>query len=188
MKYLIYLILFLSLLSCQNDAKQSHQKNETTNLTTPSKANQSNVNSNSKPTIPEPEINTLVFVCNYGFDKSVIAASYFNEVMKNKRLHYKAISRAAEANLHETNSIPTAILTDILSTGLTLQTTNVTTLSETEVNSAYKIICLDKPLENLKDHKNLIFWKDIPPLKAGIDKTTSIIKEKVDKLVKEIGC
>jgi len=188
MKYLIFVILFLSLLSCQNDTKQSHQKNETADLTTPSKANQSNINTNDKPTIPKPAIKTIVFVCNYGFDKSVVAASYFNEVMKDKRFHYEAISRAAEANQRKTKSIPTAILTDLLSTGLTLQTTDITTLSEAEITSAYKVICLDKPNENLKDNQKLIFWEDIPPLKADAQNTTSIIKEKVDNFVKKIGC
>jgi len=34
----------------------------------------------------------------------------------------------------------------------------------------------------------MIFWDGIPPLKAGVDKTTNIIKAKVNELIKEIGC
>jgi len=108
MKYLTIVVLSLSLLSCQSDSGQSNQKNETPELTTSSKANQSTPSKKiikDKPAIQEPELKTVIFVCNYGFDKSVIATSYFNEVIKDKGFHYEAISRAAKPNQRKTSRV-----------------------------------------------------------------------------------
>ncbi len=190
MKYIISAVLLLTLLACQTDTTPNQVKNESSALNNPSTENEittlSKVSDNTL-TLSEPEIQTIIFVCEYGFDKSVLAASYFNEQMKNKRLPYIAISRAAKSNKRKMNNIPTAILTDILSTGLTLRSTDVIILSQAELIDAYKVIFLDD-LPLAKSQQKLISWNNIPPLKVGVHKTLSAIKEKVDKLVKEIGC
>jgi len=197
LQYFVLPILFLCLLACQsNTSDDLKTKTEPAKSLKPAETNKS-----SK--IKEPEVKTIFFVCTWGFDKSIIAATYFNELLKDKRFPYKATNRALKMDKRNmNNNIPTNVLIDILSTGLTLQSTDVMLLSEADINSAYKIIYLDDPSEAKTSSKTppktpktpqsenseMIFWDNIPPLKAGVDKTTAIIKEKVDKFVKEIGC
>jgi len=182
MKCLVFPIIFLCLLGCQNDTHNNSKTKINSNEAIES------AETSKKLVAQEPEIKTIIFVCTWGFDKSVIASSYFNEVLKDKGFHYKAISRASKISKRNiNNSIPTAVLIDILSTGLTLQSSNVIQLSEDDINSAYKIIYLDTPSEVVNENNKEVLWDNIPPIKVGVDKTTAIIKEKVDKLVKEIG-
>jgi len=187
MKHFFLAIFILLVCACQSDTSNT-AKTQTDNAGVDKIVTKEKSNKAAAQETKEPEIKTIVFVCARGFDKSVIASSYFNEVMYEKRLHYKSVSRAADSTTRRSNSIPMAIITELLATGLTIQSTLIEDVSAEEIETAYKIIYLDKPPTSIENNKKAIFWNGIPPTKAGFDKTTNIIKEKVDKLVKEIGC
>jgi len=183
MKHYSFFVALILLVACKSDNTVTSTK-----VDKPVQTAATNTNEISSSNNKSPEVKNIVFVCSRGIDKSVIAAHYFNEVVVEKRLHYKAMSRASINDKYSTNNIPTAVLTEILSTGLSLHNTNVLSLEENAIDAAYKIIYLDDPPVKIGDEKKMMHWDGIPPIKAGVHKTTDIIKEKVDQFVKTIGC
>src|SRR4051812_22847552 len=67
---------------------------------------------------PEVTATTVVFVCEHGSAKSVIAAAHFNRLAAEKGLPYRAVSRGTNPDA----SIPASISSALAGDGLDVST------------------------------------------------------------------
>src|SRR5436853_1314295 len=81
---------------------------------------------------------TILFVCEHGSAKSVIAAAHFNRIAESKGLPYRAISRG----VHPDTEIPAAIKAGLLADGLDVSAWKPMIIGDDIVRQAERVITL----------------------------------------------
>jgi len=98
---------------------------------------------------------TIVFVCEHGSAKSVIAAAHFNRLAKEKGLPHRAITRGTKPD----PEIPAYIRTGLTADGLEVSGWTPQLLTEAEVRDGDRIITLGcaLPSKTLRKREESIF-------------------------------
>lgn len=121
----------------------------------------------------------IVFVCEHGAAKSILAAAYFNKLAHEKNLNFHAIARGtnpdqelspqAVTGLHEDGLIPTESVPRKLSLA--------------EVESAQRVITFcELPLE-YQEKAPIELWDDVPPVSEDYKKARQVIIERISHLL-----
>lgn len=124
----------------------------------------------------------IIFVCEHGAAKSIIAAAYFNHFAQERDLRLHAIARGTNpdeklspitvAGLHEDELTPNESIPQ--------------KLSLEEVEAAQQIISFcELPLE-FQQKVKVEQWNDIPPVSENYEKAREVIIERIDHLVRQI--
>jgi arsenate reductase len=79
---------------------------------------------------------TIVFVCEHGSAKSVIATAHFNRLAEAKGLPYRAVSRGT----HPDTEIPALIRTGLLADGLDVSGWKPKLISDDDMRQAARVI------------------------------------------------
>ena len=126
---------------------------------------------------------TILFVCEHGAAKSVIAAAFFNKLAMERGLKYRAIFRgtnpdptlapAAEKGLKEDGIDPNGWKPQII--------------TKQDMNSAARIVALGCAIPE-KDTVSgkLTDWNDIPSVSQNYDAARDDIVKRVKRLVDEL--
>src|ERR1700751_2888317 len=85
---------------------------------------------------------TILFVCEHGSAKSVIAAAYFNDVAAKNGLPYRAIARG----VHPDKEIPPYITSGLAAGGLNIRGWQPKRFGEEDAVRAERVIRLGCPL------------------------------------------
>src|SRR5436305_9645372 len=98
----------------------------------------------------------VVFICEHGSAKSVIAAAHFNRIAEARGLPYRAISRG----IHPDTEIPTNITAGLLSDGVKASGWRPTLLSDDDIRRATRVVTLSCELPKSKPivSTKLIDW------------------------------
>jgi len=95
----------------------------------------------SSPPRAAKDSQTVVFVCEHGTVKSVVAMAYFAKLAKERRLPVRAISRGTNPDL----SVPPLVLDGLRNDGLTLGSFTPTRFSPTDLRGAIAVVSFDQP-------------------------------------------
>ena len=124
----------------------------------------------------------IIFVCEHGAAKSVIAAAYFNKLAIDKGLELRAIARGTNpdnelsantiAGLHEDSLTPTGNVPQ--------------KLSIEDMKSAQRIISFCELPEEYHRKTAIERWDDIPPVGENYEKARDAILERIESLMKEL--
>lgn len=124
----------------------------------------------------------IIFVCEHGAAKSIVAASYFNKLANEKGLNIQAIARGtnpdeglsqkaiqglAEDNLQVTESIPQKLLVE-------------------EVKSAQKIITFCELSKEYQQGIEIEDWSVVPPVSENYEIARDAILQKLNSLFKQL--
>jgi arsenate reductase (thioredoxin) len=128
------------------------------------------------------QISKIIFVCEHGAAKSILAASYFNKVANEKGLNIQAIARGtnpdevlspkaiqglAEDGLQATESIPQKLLVE-------------------EVKSAQKIITFCELSKEYQQGIEIEEWSGVPPVSESYEIARDAILQKLNSLLKQL--
>jgi len=117
------------------------------------------------PQLPSPEV---VFVCEHGTVKSVMAAHWFNRLAAERNAPFRAVSRGVAPD----EAIPAAVAGNLVADGFDVAAFAPKGLTKADVVAAAHVVSIgaDSPL--LADAKTPVTrWADIPA--ASIDYTAS---------------
>jgi arsenate reductase len=130
------------------------------------------------------ETRTVVFVCEHGSAKSIIAAAHFNRIAESKALPYRAISRG----VHPDAEIPANIKAGLLEDGLDVSAWKPKLIANDDVGKAERVVTLqcELPKSNSIESSKLVEWDGIPPVSDGFTKTRSAIVERIEELLKTL--
>jgi protein-tyrosine-phosphatase len=138
-------------------------------------------------TPPKPEVSatTVVFVCEHGAAKSVIAAAYFNKLAAAQGLPYTAVARGTKPD----SEVPATIRTDLTSRGLSVPVARPQAVTDEEILRAAKVVSMATDLPATKPAVNpkLVEWNSIPPVGQDYDAARKSIAEQVEELVKSLA-
>ena len=125
---------------------------------------------------------SILFVCEHGAARSVIAAAYFNKIAKEKGLNYEAFFRGTD---------PQDSLTSGTRVGLTKDGFNIAEMipalvSKNDISQAAQVIVFDCKLPANTSPKNLERWDGIPPISESYDIARDQIETNVKALVDQL--
>lgn len=133
----------------------------------------------------EPTASTIVFVCEHGAAKSVIAAAHFNRLAKEKGLPYRAISRGTNPE----DVIAPAVRSGLSSEGLDVSSWRPTALSDDDIRRAARIVSFATGLPSAKPSikGKLLEWNDVPSVTGNYDAARGAIVRQVEDLVERLA-
>ena len=125
----------------------------------------------------------LVFVCDHGSAKSMIAAAYFNQIAAQRGLNYHAVSRGITVDAELQGATRQGLQND----GLSIQGLIPKELTEKLAQQARQVITIGlekRPayLQNLTTME----WNDVPPVSVDYQKSRDNMKQKIESLLLQL--
>ena len=127
----------------------------------------------------------VVFVCEHGSAKSVIAAAHFNRLAEEKGLPYRAVSRGIQPD----EAIPEAVKSGLRADGLDVSAWKPKQVGDDDVRAAKKVVTLacELPKAKAAPAEKLIEWQDVPAVSDGYAAARAAIVERVEELLQALG-
>ncbi len=122
----------------------------------------------------------IIFVCEHGAAKSLIAAAYFNQLVKERGLNLRAVARGTNPDL----GFSAKAMEGLQREGLTLPEGAPQKLTLAEVQSAQQIISFCELPEEFLGTANYEKWDDIPPVSENYETARDMILAKLMAIMK----
>jgi len=122
----------------------------------------------------------IVFVCEHGAAKSIIATAYFNKIASQANLNVRAIARGT----HPDSELSAKTITGLQTDGLTPIEATPQKLSLADVESAQQIITFCELPEEYQNKVVIKRWDDVPPVSENYEKARDAILEKLKQMMK----
>ena len=125
----------------------------------------------------------IVFVCEHGAAKSVIAAAYFNKLAAERGLRERAIYRGASPQAE----LSVATLKGLRDDGLTVPTSKPGPITSDDVTSATRIFAIGCTLPtHAASSGKAESWADVPEVSDGYAASRDVIKRHVERLIDQL--
>ena len=126
--------------------------------------------------------NIVIFVCEHGAAKSVIAATYFNQLADQQGLTWEAIARGTNPD-HEL-SLPT--IDGLANDGLAPVESAPQKLSSQDIRLARRIVSFCELPEKTEGQVGVERWENMPAVSDGYDRARDAIVERLHHLLDDI--
>ncbi|HMD80499.1 MAG TPA: hypothetical protein VKE92_04270 [Anaerolineales bacterium] len=123
----------------------------------------------------------IVFICEHGAAKSVIAAAYFNKLAGEIGLDLRAIARGTAPD-HELSA---QAVSGLRADGLTPTESVPHKLSMEDVESAQRIVSFCELSETYQQKGIVEQWDGLPPVSDNYEKARDAILERLESLMKK---
>ena len=127
---------------------------------------------------------TIVFVCEHGAAKSVVAAAHFNRLAAERGLPFRAVSRGTAPDAAVPALIANGLATEHLAAPAGFAPTLV---GANDVVAALRIVTFDVMPPAAADASRVIRWDRMPAFSDGYAAASAAIAAKVDALVRELA-
>ena len=124
----------------------------------------------------------IIFVCEHGAAKSILAAAYFNKLAQERNLSLHAIARGT----HPDEEISPITVAGLHEDGLTPNESVPQKLSLEEIESAQQIIAFCELSSEFKQKVKIEQWSDIPPVSENYEKARDMIVEYLRHLINNL--
>jgi arsenate reductase (thioredoxin) len=129
----------------------------------------------------EPQTGPLVFVCEHGSVKSVVAAALFNRLAAERGLSIRAISRGTDPDA----GIPQVVRDGMTAEGLTVdQRFTPTRFSASDIRTAPRVIVFDVPMPS---GNHIERWDGLPAFSNGYSAASLAIRQRVEQLIRAMA-
>jgi arsenate reductase (thioredoxin) len=126
---------------------------------------------------------TVVFVCEHGNVKSVIAAALFNREASARHLGAHAVARGVTPE----PSVPTAIATKLQAEGDDVRAFRPSTLGNAEVQAAQRVVAISvDPATLSAAGDKLEVWNDVPPASVDYSASRAALLRHIDTLLSQL--
>jgi arsenate reductase (thioredoxin) len=127
---------------------------------------------------------TVLFVCEHGAAKSVIAAAHFNKIAKERGLPYRAVARGTAPDA----AIPAGVRQGLEKAGLELSVEKPVMVGRADVNGANRVVTFEIALPGSVSSSKVTptDWKAVPSVSADFGVASAEIKRRVEALIDEL--
>lgn len=132
---------------------------------------------------PQPPARNVVFVCEHGAAKSVIASEYFNKLAAERGLAVRAVARGADPQA----ALSVSALRGLQADGLPPQLAAPRPLAASELRSSARIVAFDcrspamRPLAAMD-----ACWDDVPTVSEDYGRARDAIRTHVAAMVEDM--
>jgi protein-tyrosine-phosphatase len=123
----------------------------------------------------------VLFVCEHGSAKSVLAAAHFNKLAREKRISVRAISRGTDPD----DEIPSNVWKGLEADGLIPAEAKPRLLREEDVSGAIRVITFCDLPQNIKTRSAIVSSGDVPPVSEDYCNARDEISKRAGKLLGE---
>ena len=124
----------------------------------------------------------IIFVCEHGAAKSVIAAAYFNKFAAERSFELQAVARGTNPD----NELSPNAIAGLRKAGLTPTESIPQKLSLADVKSAERIVSFCELPEEFQKETIIEQWDSIPPVSENYEKARDAILEPLKSLMEEL--
>ena len=134
---------------------------------------------------PKPE-HQVLFVCEHGNVKSLMAASYFNALSQSRHLPFRAVSRGVNP---DSDTVPEFVRTPLMAEGFDVGTFHPRRITADDVAASDRVIVISTavPADASSAASKVEQWNDVPPASADYAKSRDSIKAHVAELVDRLS-
>ncbi|QEE27909.1 hypothetical protein FTW19_07810 [Terriglobus albidus] len=128
----------------------------------------------------------ILFVCEHGNVKSLMAASYFNQNIREFNLPYRAVARGSAP---DSTTVPAPIVQGLGHDGIDVSTFQPTKVSASDIASPVRIILIGTSLPaNLQASSKVRIeqWNDVPPASVDFEATRESLRKHVRELIAQL--
>jgi protein-tyrosine-phosphatase len=125
---------------------------------------------------------TVLFVCEHGAAKSVVAAAHFNKLASERGLNVRAIARGTTPDAELSPKAVEGLKND----GLTPTESVPQKISLADVESAARIVSFCELPEEYQNKTAVDRWDGVPPVSEDYEKARNMIVEKIKQLMNNI--
>ena len=126
-----------------------------------------------------PQDPVIIFVCEHGAAKSILAAAYFNKLAGEKHLNLQAIARGTNPD----QALSPQTVAGLQEDGLTPSEAVPRELSLADVESAQRIIAFCELPVEYRGKAPIERWEDVPPVSENYEKARNAIIERINHLL-----
>lgn len=127
--------------------------------------------------------NKIVFVCEHGSAKSVIAAAYFNKLANEKNLSYEAVARGTDPD----TVISTKTKQLLLQENLFDKSFVPQKLSQQDVDGAQQVFLFYTLPQTIKDKNNIQYWMGVDAVNGDFIKLKDDIVARIIPLIDSLS-
>lgn len=121
---------------------------------------------------------TIVFVCEHGAAKSIVAATYFNKLADERNLNVRALARGT----HPDPELSPKTIAGLSEDGLTPTESKPQQLSPADLESARFIVSFCELPEEFQNQIPAERWDDVPPISEDYSNARNAILKKLQHL------
>jgi arsenate reductase (thioredoxin) len=133
-----------------------------------------------------PPIRQVVFVCEHGNVKSLIAATYFNELARSRGLPFRAVSRGLAP---DSDTVPEFVKAPLKADGFDVSTFRPKRLTEDEIADSARVIAISTALPagatSLAAKREQ--WNDVPAASTDFARSRASIRAHVAELLDRLA-
>jgi DNA-binding beta-propeller fold protein YncE len=135
---------------------------------------------------PPEDTALIVMVCEHGNVKSLMAASYFNELATARHLPFRAISRGTAP---DSTTVPPPIIDGLKSDGFDVAGFHPTAISAADIASANRVILINTELSADLSGKGppIEKWTDVPPASVDYGAARDALKTHVRAVLDQLS-
>ncbi len=129
----------------------------------------------------------VVFVCEHGNVKSLMAASYFNQLSAERGLPHRAVSRGSAP---DSTTVPPKIVEGLRGDGFDVSAFRPVALSESDFVAAERVVAISTSLPagaTPAPGARVEEWQDVPPASLDYRAARESLQAHVRKLVEELA-
>lgn len=126
----------------------------------------------------------VVFVCEHGSAKSLVAASFFDRLARERGIAARAVSRGTAPDA----AVPTAVVDALRSDGFDVAAFKPRLLEDADVAAADRVVAIGVDLGEVgaNARAGVIRWDDIPPFSASYPKSREALLSHIGSLLEEL--
>jgi len=129
------------------------------------------------------ENKTIIFICEHGAAKSIVASAWFNKLAVENRLDIRSISRGT----HPDAELGPKAVEGLASDGLTPAESGPQKLSLADMESAQHIVTFCELPQEYQDKATAESWAEVPDISDGYEPARGAIVEHVEKLIEQLN-
>jgi protein-tyrosine-phosphatase len=124
----------------------------------------------------------VVFVCEHGAAKSIIAAAYFNKLARDRNIHLIALARGT----HPVPELSSEAVSGLLADGLTPTESAPIPLNIEDLEYAHRIFGFCPLPEEYRQKASTEYWDGIPPVSEDYARARDTIVAHLEELLKRL--
>jgi len=128
----------------------------------------------------------VLFVCEHGNVKSLMAASYFNQLAAQRGLPWRAVARGVAP---DSTTVPERIAAALLADGVDVSEFRPAKVDASDAAEAVRIVMIgaEVPTRVTRDGQRIERWNDVPPASTSYDAARSSLKAHIADLLDQLS-
>src|SRR5262245_4035970 len=133
----------------------------------------------------DPPINQVLFVCEHGNAKSLMAASYFNDLAQARGLPFRGVSRGSAPDF---DTVPGFIQDKLPMEGFDISGFRPKAVSADDIAASVLVVTIGTalPADASGNAPELEQWNDVPPASTDYVQSRASLKAHVADLLKRL--